>query len=263
MILEEIVRHKREELAQVKWRMPLAELKARAADMPPVRDFAYAICPAGAKPSGVRIIAEIKQASPSGGILRRPFDPVAIAGVYQQNGAAAISVLTEGRYFKGSLEHLSRVRRVTNLPLLRKDFVFDEYQLYEARVYGADALLLIAAVLPPGKLQELYGRAVELGLCPLVEVHTRAELERVLPLEPEVVGINNRNLRTFKTDLEITLAMLADIPGDRLVVSESGIHTPEDIRRLAKAGVAAVLIGEELMRAEDTGLRLRQLLGYR
>jgi indole-3-glycerol phosphate synthase len=159
------------------------------------------------------------------------------------------------------LEYLAQVRQVTGLPLLRKDFIFDEYQLYETRVYGADAVLLIAAVLSRNQLQDLYGLAVELGLCPLVEVHTYAELDCTLQLDPRLVGINNRNLATFKTDLNLTLAMLADIPPGKLVVSESGIHSREDLIRLEQAGVAAALIGEEFMRAQDIGLRLRQMLG--
>ena len=261
MILKEIVHHKRGELEETKQRVPLADLKARLADMPPVRDFAYAICPAGSPGQGIRIIAEIKQASPSADILRQPFDPVSIAQVYQQNGAAAISVLTEQRYFKGALEHLSQVRQVTSLPLLRKDFIFDEYQLYEARVHGADAVLLIAAILSPRDMDALYAKAIELGLCPLIEVHGWVELEWTLALDPKIVGINNRNLKNFETNLGVTLAMLADIPEGKLVISESGIHTRKDIERLEKAGVAAALVGEELMRAPDMGLRLRQLLG--
>jgi indole-3-glycerol phosphate synthase len=262
LILEQIVRYKTEELAQTKRRRSLADLKFEAADMPPTRDFAYALCPDGALADGIKIVAEIKQASPSCGVLRQPFDPVTIAGIYQQNGAAAISVLTEQRFFKGSLEYLAKVRRVVGLPLLRKDFIFDEYQLYEARVYGADAVLLIAGILSPKEMEDLSGIAREmLGLCPLIEVHSKAELEQVLRLDPNIVGINNRDLQTFKTDLRFTLQILADIPDDKIVVSESGIHTREDMLRLEQAGVAAALIGEELMRASDMGRRLKQLLG--
>lgn len=261
MILAQILEYKLEELAAVKRRVPLAELRAKSADMPPVRDFAYALCPAGAAGKGIRIIAEIKQASPSRGVICQDFNPVAIAKVYQKNGAAAISVLTERQFFKGSLAYLSQVREVTNLPLLRKDFIFDYYQIYEALVSGADALLLIATMLSPAQTEDLYGRAVELGLCPLIEVRTASELRRVLRLNAKLVGINNRNLKTFETDLGVTTAMLADMPQGILVVSESGIHTRDDLLQLEHAGAAAALIGEELMSAPDTGLRLRQLLG--
>ncbi len=262
MILPQIVDYKKEELAETKRRVPVADLKAKLLNLPPSRDFAYALCPAGGGcGKGISIIAEIKQASPSRGIIREDFEPSAIARIYQANGAAAVSVLTEQRFFMGSLNYLSVVRQVTALPLLRKDFIFDDYQVYESRANGADALLLIAAILSPSQIQDLYYQALELGLCPLIEVHTARELDRVLLLDPKIVGINNRDLKTFKTDLNLTLSMLSDIPHDKIVVSESGIRTREDIEKLGNAGVSAVLIGEELMRSPDIGLRLRQLLG--
>ncbi len=261
MILRQIVDYKKDELAETKRRIKLADLKAGISELPPTRDFAYALCPAGGGcAKGISIIAEIKKASPSSGVIREDFDPFAIARIYQENGAAAISVLTEQHFFKGSLDYLSQVRRIVSLPLLRKDFIFDDYQVYEARAHGADAILLIAAILSLGQMQDLYFAALELGLCTLIEVHTAGELDRVLQLDPPLVGINNRNLKTFKTDLNLTLSMLPDIPQGKLVVSESGIHSGEDIVRLKNAGVSAVLIGEELMRSPDIGLRLRQLL---
>ncbi len=261
MILGQILERKLEELEAARRRVSLAELKARVADMPPVRDFTYAIFPSGATGQGIRIIAEIKQASPSRGVICQDFNPVAIAKCYQENGAAAISVLTEQHFFKGSLKYLSRVRKVTNLPLLRKDFIFSDYQIYETLAAGGDALLLISAMLAPAQTEDLYGRAIELGLCPIIEVHAAGELKLALQLNPKIIGINNRNLKIFDTDLEVTTALLANMPKGKIVVSESGIHTREDLLHLEQAGVAAALIGEELMSASDIGLRLRQLSG--
>ncbi len=242
MILDKIVRLKKEELEIIKRQVPLSDLRTRIAKIQPGYDFAYALCQSGGACSEISIIAEIKKASPSAGILRDDFDPIAIAEAYQQNKAAAISILTEGRFFYGSLDYLSQVRQLVSLPILRKDFIFDEYQLYETKANKADAALLIAAILSKGELEHLYGLAIELGLCPLIESHTWSELDMVLQLDPVLVGINNRNLETFKTDIGITLSMLCDIPEEKLVISESGIHSRDDIITLEQAGVSAVLI---------------------
>jgi indole-3-glycerol phosphate synthase len=208
---------------------------------------------------GTRIIAEIKKASPSAGLIRADFDPVAIATTYAQHGAAAISILTDRKFFQGDLAYLSAVRQAVPLPLLRKDFVVDPYQLYEARVAGADAVLLIAAALDVPELIDLAGLSFELGLEPLVEVHTAAELEKALECSGRVIGINNRNLHTFHTDVATTVALLPHIPEGYLVVSESGLRDRATITQLEAHGVAAFLIGESLMREADMGAKLDAL----
>ncbi len=258
-ILERILAVKRREVDETRSRRPLAELERAAAAMPPVRDFAAAL----QRPEEVAIIAEVKRASPSAGLIRPDASPVEIARTYQQHGAAAVSVLTDREFFHGSLEALQQVRAAVALPVLRKEFIIDPYQLYETRAAGADAVLLIAECLPGRQLVELHRLAVELGLHVLLEVHDPAELPRALDTGARIIGINNRDLRTFVTRLDHTLELLPHIPADRLVVSESGIRTHDDLLRLQRAGVQAVLVGESLMRQPDIGVALDALRGYR
>jgi indole-3-glycerol phosphate synthase len=256
-ILDRIVDTKWQEIFAARARVAEAELDRLIAEQPPVRDFAAALN----RPGEVRIIAEVKKASPSAGIIRADFNPAAIATIYEQHGAACISVLTDQPFFQGHLEHLSAVRAAVGLPLLRKDFVLDRYQLLEARVAGADAVLLIAEILPGHRLAELYREAAALGLHVLVELHDAEQLPRVLDAGATLVGINNRDLRTFQTRLEHTLDLMPKIPQGVTVVSESGITSRTDLDRLAAAGVKAVLVGESLMRATDIGAALRALRG--
>jgi indole-3-glycerol phosphate synthase len=256
-ILERIMETKRREVAAARAAVPDAELEHRVADLPPARDFTSAVDRAGP----VNVIAEVKKASPSAGVIRADFDAVAIATTYATHGAAAISVLTDANYFQGSLAYLTAVRRAVAVPVLRKDFVLDRYQLLEARAAGADAVLLIAECLPGDWLAVLQREATRLGLHTLVELHDAEELPRVLDCGAEVIGINNRDLRTFTTRLEHTLELLAKIPAECIVVSESGIRTHADVLRLGDAGVRAVLVGESLMRAADIGAALDELRG--
>jgi indole-3-glycerol phosphate synthase len=256
-ILDRIVETKWREIEAARRAVPEAELERRAAALPPARDFTAAV----GRPGAVRVIAEVKKASPSAGVIRTDFDPVQIATTYEAHGAAAISVLTDVSYFQGSLGYLTAVRRAVGCPVLRKDFVLDRYQLLEARVAGADAALLLAECLPGDRLPLLQREATAIGLHTLVELHDAAELPRVLDCGAAVIGINNRDLRTFTTRLEHTLELLPRIPRDRVVVSESGIKTHADLERLRAAGVRAVLVGESLMRAPDIGAALDELLG--
>jgi len=257
MILDDIIAHKKEELSGTKRRSSLAEVKARAADAGPVRGFGKALSRSGA----IRLIAEVKKASPSKGVIREDFDPVRIAQTYEKSGASCISVLTEEKFFQGRLEYLAAVRKAAGLPLLRKDFIIDEYQVYEARAAGADAILLIAACLEKNQMAEYLGIAGQLGLDALVESHTYRELDKALLAGATLVGINNRDLSTFTVSLDTTLDLLKDIPDDRIVVSESGIKTRDDVVKLEKAGVDAVLVGEGLMREKDIGKKMKELLG--
>lgn len=254
-ILEQIIARKRERLAAAKRQVPLKELRATMPTVTGSGRFLRAL-----QRAGVNIIAEIKRRSPSQGVIRADFDPATIARSYTAGGAAAISCLTEEDFFDGSLAHLRAVRRATRLPLLRKDFIFDEYQLYEAVYAAADAVLLIAAMLDGAQLNDLLQAAVSLGLDVLVEVHDHAELEHALHCDVQLLGINNRELRTFQTTLDTSLALAAALPHSITLVSESGIRTRADIDRLRAAGFHAFLIGEELMRAEDEGKALQELL---
>jgi indole-3-glycerol phosphate synthase len=259
-ILKKIIDYKKEELAAVKASVPLAELKARLSDLPPVRGFEAALRKTG-ETGRTAIIAEVKKGSPSKGVIREDFDPVGIAGIYAENGATCLSVLTDEHFFLGNLRYLSDIRRVVDIPLLRKDFIFDPYQIVEARAAGADAILLIAAMLDLPVLRDFYSLAVELDLDVLLEVHDERELETALRTECGLIGVNNRDLRTFVTDLGTTERLLKLIPGERFVVSESGINTRQDIVRLRRSGAGAFLIGESLMREPDIGAKLRELLG--
>jgi indole-3-glycerol phosphate synthase len=254
-MLNEIVARKRAEVAQRKKDLPLSALEERIGQQEPPRDFAAAI----KKGAGVRLIAEVKRASPSRGLLRPDFDPVALAQTYAAGGAAAISVLTEANYFQGSLDHLTMIRAAVALPLLRKDFIFDPYQVYESRVHGADALLLIAAILSREQLGELLSLSRGLGLSCLVEVHCQNEMESAVASGARIIGINNRDLATFEVDIDTTRRLRPLIPQDRIVVSESGIGSREDVRKLQAWGANAVLIGEALVTAADIPARLKEL----
>jgi indole-3-glycerol phosphate synthase len=258
-ILDGIVAYKRQEIAAARARIPDTELEDAIlmGIAPPARDFRLAL----EQTDGCAIIAEIKKASPSAGLLRADFDPVAIARIYEQNGAACISVLTDAPSFQGNLHYLDLVRYAVSPPLLRKDFILDRYQLLEARLSGADAVLLIAEILDEAALPRLLREAGELGLQALVELYDRTNLPRVLDSGARLIGVNNRDLHTFQTRLEHTLDLIADLPPDVCLVSESGIRTRRDIERLEAAGVCAVLIGETLMRAADIGAKLRSLRG--
>jgi indole-3-glycerol phosphate synthase len=259
-ILEQILRDKAEEVAERRRCRPLVELRSQLRDLPPARDFLAALRPNPATEGLPCVIAELKKASPSRGVIRPDFDPVPIAQSYAANGAAALSVLTDEKYFQGRLAFLEAISQAIPLPLLRKDFTIDGYQVYEARAARADAILLIAAAVESGPLQDLQALAQELGMAALIEVHTLEELERILPLNPRLVGINNRDLNTFHTSIDTTLRLRPLIPPGVVVVSESGINTAADMVRLQEKGVHAFLIGESLMRAEDPGLKLRELL---
>jgi indole-3-glycerol phosphate synthase len=254
-ILAQILARKRERLAECKRQKPLSTLHAEVQTLSEPHRFLPAL-----QCTGINIIAEIKRRSPSKGIIRENFDPETIAANYTANGAAAISVLTEEDFFDGSLEHLCAVRVMTGLPLLRKDFIFDEYQIYEAAHAGADALLLIAAMLEPAQFNDLLQTAYGLGLDVLVEIHDLAEAEKVLPYEVRLLGINNRNLRTFVTSLETSVQLAEELPKNLTLVSESGIRNRADIELLRSAGFQAFLIGEEFMRSEDEGAALKTLV---
>ncbi len=254
--LDRILADKREELTEAQRRVPFAALKDRLAEAPPLRDFTAAL-----RRDGIALIAEVKKASPSRGLLRADFDAVALARAYAGAGAAAVSVLTDAGHFQGSLGHLTSVRDALpdGPPLLRKDFVFDHYQLYEARVHGADAVLLIAAALNPALLAQLIGLAKALEMAALVEVHDELEVERALMAGASLVGINNRDLRTFEVDLATTERLRPLVPPDITVVAESGIASRADVQRLESLGVHAALIGEALVTAPDPGAKIREL----
>jgi len=267
-ILEQIVQTKREEVLQRLAQTPLAELQRRIAGMPRPRNFYQAITRKTKKP--LNLIAEVKKASPSAGIIRPDFDPVAIAKAYEAGGADCLSVLTDEKYFQGKLEYIAQVKEAVALPVLRKDFIIHPYQVYEARAAGADALLLIAECLETAELIDLQILATELNMTCLIEVHDMDSLIRVrdrvigFPLKPySLLGVNNRDLRTFRTDLGTTLRFTELVEDKSVLVSESGIHTHEDVQKLAAAGVRAVLVGETFMRAPDITAKVRELMGTR
>ncbi len=259
MILDQILQTKQTEVAVDQIRQPLSELQKMVADSAPTRGFAECLRQSAA--AGTAIIAEVKKGSPSKGIIREDFDPIAIACDYERGGASCLSILTDEHYFYGSLDYLSKIRAQVDLPLLRKDFIIDPYQVFQARVAGADAILLITAALEDRQLLELAELATELKLDTLLEVHNSVELERALLLPVDLIGINNRNLQTFATDLAVTEQLAGKIPHQQLAVAESGIHSRADIERLQQAGAGAFLIGESLMRETDIEVKLRSLLG--
>ncbi len=244
------------EVASRKRTAPRAGLERRCAGLPAARDFEAALTPA---PGGVRLVAEVKKASPSRGVLAHDFDPVGLATSYARHGAAAVSVLTDEKYFQGSLDLLAAVRAAVGVPLLRKDFTIDEYQLWESRAAGADAVLLIVSILEPALLRDLLAAAKGLGLAALVECHTAAEVETALAVGSRLLGINNRDLATFETRIETTLALLPRIPPGPIVVSESGFFTGAQVRAVVAAGAHAVLVGEGLVKADDVAAKIREL----
>ena len=255
-ILSEIAAYKREFVADRQRQRSLADVRAHARDAPAPADFAGALTA-----DGIALIAEVKKASPSKGVIRADFDPERIADAYAANGARCLSVLTDEAYFQGCDAYVQMAKEVAGLPMLRKDFTIDEYQLYEARVIGADAILLIVALMDSSQLDDSLGLADELQLDALVEVHDGAELARAKAAGARLVGVNNRDLRTFETSLETTFALLDQMPEGAVVVSESGIGDRGDVERLADAGVNAILVGESLMREADIGAKVRELLG--
>ncbi len=257
-ILNEIITYKREELSATKSSVSLSDLQSRIGDSGPTKSFKSAL--KRNKGEAIKLIAELKKASPSKGLIRSDFDPSRIASIYDKNQVAAISVLTEHRYFQGSLDFLNQARKATEKPLLRKDFIVDSYQVYEARANSADALLLIAAALEKSQLSDLYGLANELSLDCLVEVHNWKELDTALSCGAEIVGINNRNLKTMDISLNITLSMLKDIPDDRIVVSESGIGTRADVELIEETRTDAILVGTTIMKSDDIGLKINELM---
>lgn len=256
-VLDRIVAHKRTEIAAAKEARPPSQLEAELDSAPPVRDFAAALQENGP----IALIAEVKRASPSAGLIRPDFDPVSMARAYSGAGAACISVLTDQHFFQGSLDDLRRVRAAVDVPVLRKDFILDRYQLLEARAAGADCVLLIAECLPQESLAALHAAAHSLGLQTLIEIYEPENLDRVLSLNPRIVGVNNRNLKTMTIDLDHSLRLRERVPEDVLFVSESGIHSRSDVERLLRAGVQAMLVGETLMRSAEVEATIRELLG--
>ena len=254
-ILDKIVAEKKHEVEQQKLSLPLSVLKEHPALRKTPRDFALAL-----SGDGLKLIAEVKKASPSKGILCPDFNPVALARTYAQSGAAAISVLTEVNHFQGSLEYLAAIREEVSIPLLRKDFIFDPYQVYESAAFGADALLLIAAILSREQLEEMLALSRSLGLSCLVEVHNEKELEKVLQSDSEIIGINNRDLNTFTVDINTTRRLRPLIPEGRIVVSESGINNRDDIKKLKECGVNDVLVGEALVTADNIQAKIVELM---
>lgn len=256
MILEQIVNSTRKIVYERKSQESLADLEQSICSLPHPKDFASAL-----QGDSIRLIAEIKRASPSKGLLCPNLDAVSLARIYARSGAAAISVLTESEYFLGSFTDLNVVRSATRLPLLCKDFIIDPYQIYQARSHGADAVLLIAAILTQDELKSLSGKANDLGMATMVEVHNRQELEKALKASSRIIGVNNRNLQDFSVDIETTFKLKPAIPPGVVVVSESGIHTRDDVLRLQEAGVDAILVGEALVTSPDPGSKIGELLG--
>lgn len=256
-VLAEIVEHKRSEILATKQRCQAENWEKQAVERPAPVNFQDALlqCPRMA------VIAEIKKASPSAGVIRPNFDPVAIAQSYHEGGAQCLSVLTDENFFQGSLQYLRDVAKAVPMPVLRKDFILDPCQIFEAKLAGASAVLLIAECLTPQELTSLVKLTQDLQMTPLVELYEESNLEAVLESGATLIGVNNRNLRTFVTDIQHTIDLLEKVPADRTLVSESGIRQPEDVQRLAEAGVRAILVGEAFMRAEDPGRELRRLVG--
>ena len=257
-ILDKIVAQKRSEINSRKRKASFDSLKAEVRDAPPLRGFRTAL-----EERKTSVIAEIKKASPSKGVIREDFDPSSIANSYEHHGATCLSVLTDERFFQGSDDALLSARNETRMPVLRKDFIVDEYQIFETRTLPADCLLLIVAALDHVQLESFHRIGLELGLDVLVEVHNESELDTALSIDTHLIGINNRNLRTFHTDLEVTERLVTQIPSSVQVVSESGIHSQRDVDRLIACGVNAFLVGEAFMRARDPGLAMSEIFGSR
>ena len=257
-ILERIKAYKLEEIAAAKAAHPLEEIEALAQEAPAVRHFSEALLQASK--TGYGLIAEIKKASPSKGLIREDFDPAALARAYEEGGAACLSVLTDGPSFQGAPDHLKAARAACHLPVLRKDFLYDPYQVAEARAWGADCILIIMASVSDAQAAELEAAATDWGMDALVEVHNREELERAGALKSRMIGINNRDLGSFETTLDTTRKLVKFAPPERMIVSESGLATPEDLAEMARYGARAFLIGETLMRAEDVAAATRNLL---
>ncbi|HDZ01235.1 MAG TPA: indole-3-glycerol phosphate synthase TrpC [Nitrospirae bacterium] len=258
-VLEEILNNKKEELKQTKSSVPLSGLKARLTDVKETRPFKVSVT--RGRGEAVKLIAELKKASPSEGRIREDFNVNEIIKTYDKKQVAAISVLTESRYFEGSLDYLNLARSKTEKPLLRKDFIVDDYQIYEARVNGADAVLLITAALDRSHMDDLLGLSKELSLDCLVEVHNHKELDQALRSGADIIGINNRDLVTLKTSIDTTFELLKDIPVGKVIVSESGIHAREHVERLSESNVDAILVGTTIMKAEDIGAKIDELMG--
>ena len=256
MILDEICEHKRREIDAVKAAMPLSDIEERIENAGPARDFRAAF-----RGNGISLIAEVKRASPSKGVLMDNMDPATLGAIYERSGAVAISVLTDEKYFQGSLADLVSVRRAVDVPCLRKEFIIDPYQIYESRAASADAILLIVRILSDEELREFQALAHDLGMACLVETRDAAEIERALKADAAIIGINNRDLATFEVDIMRTLEIKKMVPGGKVLVSESGIHTRDDVRRLEKGGVDAILVGEALVTSDDISGTIRELLG--
>ena len=257
-ILDTILWHKRDEVAARRSQVPLETLQGRLADLPPTRDFAAALRHPALSPTA--LIAEVKKASPSAGIIRADFDPVAIAKTYEDNGASCLSVLTDARFFQGHEDYLQQIRAAVSIPLLRKDFTVDSYQITEARAIGADAILLIAAALTRPQMADYMALAHSLGLTALVEVHTEEEMQVAADIQAPVIGINTRDLKSFVTDLGVFERLAPLAPAESVLVAESGLKTPADVARVRAAGAHAILVGESLMRSPDIGAALRGLM---
>lgn len=257
MILEKIIHQKKEEVIKAKESISLEELKEKASFVSELRGFKQAISKSGK----LNLIAEIKKASPSKGLLRENFNPVEIAEIYQASGADCLSVLTDKEFFQGDLDYLQAVRQVVTLPILRKDFIIDQYQIYESIIAGADAILLISQLLSSEQMHEFYQICQELNLDVLCEVHSEEDLDKALKADYEIIGINNRNLQTFQEDLAVTANLIKRVPEGKVVVSESAIKTHLDIKHLESLGVRAVLIGEAFMRSENIEAKVREVMG--
>lgn len=258
MILSEIIEKKRKGLEKAKAAKPLEDIIKELEGAPRPHRFAKAI----SREHHINLIAEIKKASPSRGVLSREFDPVKIASTYKMNGASALSVLTEEKFFLGSLEHIKKVKGAVDLPILRKDFIVDPYQIYESSLYGAEAILLIADILSEKELKDFYALSKKLGLDAVVEVHNEEDLKKAFDIDAKVIGINNRDLHTFDVDLAVTTRLIKSVPEGKIVISESGIKSHEDVMFLKSLGVAAVLIGETFMVAPDIGAKVRELMEH-
>lgn len=257
MILARIIEQKKKEIEAAKERVPLEGLQADLSLLPEGRNFLASIT----RPHRINLIAEVKMSSPSGGILREDFSPAMIAEIYEHSGAAAISVLTDKEFFGGDNSHIGEVRQAVSLPVLRKDFIIDEYQIYESKAIGSDAFLLIADILSVEELSRFVSLGQELKMDMIVEVHSEEDLEKALKVEPPIIGINNRNLHTFKVNLEITPRLMRSIPRHNVVVSQSGIKSYEDVMFLKSVGINTVLIGEAFMKSEDIGAKVKEIMG--